>query len=173
MNGGTVTDGPRDPRTRAPSDHPEVEFIVGPTRVPRGQHYAFELNNLMFHQVTNRRAGAHPFYFRTTRPPETKTLDFVEDSRLQRRSTPRACVLVAISYDAEVVAPVMHPPARAPLTAPVSQPHSGSQANAVIRRRIASSTSAVSVSEQCVQRVSAVHFRYRIDPRAKIAFFDT
>ena len=33
--------------------NPEVEFIVGPERVPPRAHYAFELNNLMFHQVTN------------------------------------------------------------------------------------------------------------------------
>ena len=31
-----------------------VEFIVGPEHVPPRAHYAFELNNLMFHQVTNR-----------------------------------------------------------------------------------------------------------------------
>jgi len=34
--------------------NPEVEFIVGPEHVPARAHYAFELNNLMFHQVTNR-----------------------------------------------------------------------------------------------------------------------
>jgi hypothetical protein len=41
--------------------NPEVEFIVGPERVPPRAHYAFELNNLMFHQVTNRgeRARIH------------------------------------------------------------------------------------------------------------------
>ena len=33
--------------------NPDVEFIVGPERVPPRAHYAFELNNLMFHQVTN------------------------------------------------------------------------------------------------------------------------
>ena len=34
--------------------NPGVEFIVGPEHVPPRAHYAFELNNLMFHQVTNR-----------------------------------------------------------------------------------------------------------------------
>jgi len=33
--------------------NPDVEFVVGPDRVPPRTGYAFELNNLMFHQVTN------------------------------------------------------------------------------------------------------------------------
>ena len=33
--------------------NPGVEFIVGPELVPPRAHYAFELNNLMMHQVTN------------------------------------------------------------------------------------------------------------------------
>ena len=38
--------------------NPDVEFLVGPERVPPRPHYAFELNNLMFHQVTNRGKSA-------------------------------------------------------------------------------------------------------------------
>lgn len=33
--------------------NPDVEFIVGTERVPPRAHFAFELNNLMFHQVSN------------------------------------------------------------------------------------------------------------------------
>lgn len=33
--------------------NPQVEFIVGSQRVPVREHFAFELNNLLPHQVTN------------------------------------------------------------------------------------------------------------------------
>lgn len=33
--------------------NPQVEFIVGALHVPPREHYAFELNNMMFHQVAN------------------------------------------------------------------------------------------------------------------------
>lgn len=33
--------------------NPDVEFIVGAQSVPPREHYAFELNNMMFHQVAN------------------------------------------------------------------------------------------------------------------------
>jgi hypothetical protein len=50
--------------------NPEVEFIVGPERVPPRAHYAFELNNLMFHQVTNRGEQARIHFIFDYMPPK-------------------------------------------------------------------------------------------------------
>jgi hypothetical protein len=49
--------------------NPEVEFMVGPERVPPRAHYAFELNNLMFHQVTNRGNSARIHFIFDYAPP--------------------------------------------------------------------------------------------------------
>jgi hypothetical protein len=49
--------------------NPDVEFIVGPERVPPRAHYAFELNNLMFHQVTNRGERARIHFIFDYAPP--------------------------------------------------------------------------------------------------------
>lgn len=49
--------------------NPDVEFIVGPERVPPREHYAFELNNLMFHQVTNHGDRARIHFIFDYAPP--------------------------------------------------------------------------------------------------------
>lgn len=49
--------------------NPDVEFIVGTERVPPRAHYAFELNNLMFHQVTNQGDSARIHFIFDYAPP--------------------------------------------------------------------------------------------------------
>jgi len=49
--------------------NPGVEFIVGPERVLPRAHYAFELNNLMFNQVTNRGDSARIHFIFDYAPP--------------------------------------------------------------------------------------------------------
>jgi hypothetical protein len=51
--------------------NPDVEFIVGSEHVPPRAHYAFELNNLMFHQVTNRGASTRIHFIFDYAPPAT------------------------------------------------------------------------------------------------------
>ena len=51
--------------------NPDVEFIVGTERVPPRAHFAFELNNLMFHQVANNgNEGRIHFIFDYAPPPK-------------------------------------------------------------------------------------------------------
>jgi len=49
--------------------NPDVEFIVGSERVAPRAHYAFELNNLMFHQVTNHGNSARIHFIFDYAPP--------------------------------------------------------------------------------------------------------
>jgi hypothetical protein len=51
--------------------NPKVEFIVDAEIVPPRAHYAFELNNLMFHQVTNRGESARIHFIFDYVPPGT------------------------------------------------------------------------------------------------------
>jgi len=53
--------------------NPDVEFIVGSERVPPRAHYAFELNNLMFHQVTNHGDRARIHFIFDYAPPKATT----------------------------------------------------------------------------------------------------
>lgn len=52
--------------------NPDVEFIVGPEHVPPRAHYAFELNNLMFHQVTNHGSSARIHFIFDYAPPAAR-----------------------------------------------------------------------------------------------------
>lgn len=52
--------------------NPDVEFIVGSERVPPRAHYAFELNNLMFHQVTNRGNSERIHFIFDYAPPASR-----------------------------------------------------------------------------------------------------
>jgi hypothetical protein len=51
--------------------NPDVEFIVGPERVPPRAHFAFELNNLMLHQVSNNGATDRIHFIFDYAPPTT------------------------------------------------------------------------------------------------------
>lgn len=49
--------------------NPDVEFIVGAQRIPPREHYAFELNNMMFHQVANHGATTRIHFIFDYAPP--------------------------------------------------------------------------------------------------------
>jgi hypothetical protein len=49
--------------------NPRVEFIVGPEKVPPRPHFAFELNNLMLHQVANNGATDRIHFIFDYAPP--------------------------------------------------------------------------------------------------------
>jgi Aspartyl/Asparaginyl beta-hydroxylase len=49
--------------------NPDVEFMVGRERVPPRAHHAFELNNLMFHQVTNNGSSVRIHFIFDYAPP--------------------------------------------------------------------------------------------------------
>lgn len=53
--------------------NPGVEFIVGPESVPPRAHYAFELNNLMMHQVTNNGDSTRIHFIFDYAPPAATT----------------------------------------------------------------------------------------------------
>jgi len=93
--------------------NPDVEFIVGPERVPPRAHYAFELNNLMFHQVTNHGNSTRIHFILTTLLPRPRSSEQVEPlafaggqqapEAFHRRA---AVVFVAIRNDPEGRAPL-------------------------------------------------------------------
>lgn len=51
--------------------NPDVEFIVGTEQVPPRAHHAFELNNLMVHQVVNRGATDRIHFIFDYAPPSS------------------------------------------------------------------------------------------------------
>ena len=52
--------------------NPDVEFIVGTERVLPRQHYAFELNNQLFHQVANRGSDPRIHFIFDYAPPHSE-----------------------------------------------------------------------------------------------------